>query len=39
MSFEHITERQLTLLTVFVTALAAAQATGSDIHNSSIKSV
>lgn len=39
MSFEHVTERQLTLLTVFVTAVAAAQATGSEIDNSSVKSV
>ena len=39
MSFEHVTERQLTLLTVFVTALAGAQSTGNDIDNSSVKSV
>ena len=39
MSFEHVTERQLTLLTVFVTALAGAQSIGNDIDNSSVKSV
>jgi len=39
MSFEHVTERQLTLLTVFVTALAGAQSTANDIDNSSVKSV
>lgn len=39
MSFEHVTERQMSLLTEFVTNLAAAQSTERDVENSIAKSV
>ncbi len=34
LSFEHVTERQVTLLTTFVTALASAQSLDRDLNNS-----
>ncbi len=38
MSFEHVTERQMSLLTEFVTTLAASQSTSQDVQNSVMKS-